>query len=194
MPRLCHPPCVCHPPIAIFAGVGSVQQSDRPSILLLERRAADSRYGARISLPGSHESRPFLHCQRPGGGQNVTWMSQSRDRTPSRTPDRSVSRTQCRLHARGAEGEGWLSTHPWRRPHHKSLYHNHFAPLHAHCRLLGTGIADYRSESVRSGPAAWRLDGVARFVRRVVIALSPMGNWRWCSGDAGPDSTRRIAE
>ena len=84
----------------------------------------------------------------------MTWMSQSRDRWPSHTPDESVSRTQCRLHARGAEGEDCQSIHSWRREHPKSLYYNYLEPLRAHRSLLGTRIADYRSESVRSGPAS----------------------------------------
>jgi hypothetical protein len=193
-PRLCLPPCVCHPPRSDICSVGSVQQSERPGILLLELCAAYSRNRGRFGSPmDTRKDRP-IYCLRPGGGHEVTSMSQSRHRWPSPNPGNSVSRTQCRLHARGAGGEGSPRI-PWRyRQHRNSLYCSYFELYRTYFALPGTRIADYRSETVRSGPGSSRLDGAARFVREAVFALSPLGNWRCGPGDSGPEPTRRLSE
>jgi hypothetical protein len=81
----------------------------------------------------------------------VTEMSQSRDRRPSSTPGNSVSRTQCRLHARAAQEQGARPLVALRRVLRNPLPNNHFASFLAHRAHPGTRIADYRSESVRSG-------------------------------------------
>ena len=105
----------------------------------------------------------------------MTGLSQSRARWRCSTPGKSVSRTQCRLHARGAEGEGVRPL----LPHHvivrNSPCYNQFAPSFTDRAFPGTRFADYRFESVRAGLAAFRLDGVARFARIIVIALKSAG-------------------
>lgn len=80
---------------------------------------------------------------RPGRGRYVTWMSHSRDRWRGSTPGNSVSRTQCRLHAWGAEGERSLEFCALPHSDPNLLCHRYLPPPFSHSSLFGMRIADY---------------------------------------------------